>query len=74
MALKALLLRSKLDAKNKELEALRAKDADFATREAELEAAVNEMTEETPAEDREAVEAEVEAFQQEKDEHEKAKG
>lgn len=74
MALKALLLRSKLDAKNKELEALRAKDAGFATREAELEAAVNEMTEETPAEDREAVEAEVESFQQEKDEHEKAKG
>ena len=74
MALKALVLRSKLDAKNKELEALRAKDADFATREAELEAAVNEMTEETSEEDRATVEAEVEAFQQEKDEHDAAKG
>ena len=39
MALKALLLRSKLDAKKKELEALRAKDADFVKREAELETA-----------------------------------
>lgn len=74
MALKTLLLRSKLDAKKKELEDLRAKDADFETREAELEAAIREMTEETSEEDRSVVEAQTEAFQQEKDEHVSAKG
>lgn len=74
MALKALLLRSKLDAKKKELEALRAKDADFEKREAELETAIGEMTEETSEEDRQEVEKQAEDFQTEKDEHDKAKG
>ncbi len=74
MALKTLVLRSKLDAKQKELERLRAKDAEFETREAELSAAVEEMTEETPAEDRELVEQQAEAFQREKDAHDAAKG
>lgn len=74
MALKALLLRSKLDAKKKELEALRAKDADFEKREAELETAIGEMTEETSEEDRQEVEKQAETFQTEKDEHDTAKG
>ena len=74
MALKALLLRSKLDAKKKELENLRTKDADFETREAELETAISEMTEETSEEDRQEVERQAEAFQTEKDEHDAAKG
>lgn len=74
MALKTLVLRSKLDAKQKELERLRAKDTELETREAELSAAVEEMTEETPAEDRELVEQQAEAFQQEKDAHEAVKG
>lgn len=74
MALKALLLRSKLDAKKKELEALRAKDADFEKREAELETAIGEMTEETSEEDRQEVEKQAEVFQTEKDEHDTAKG
>ncbi len=74
MALKTLVLRSKLDAKQKELERLRAKDAEFETREAELSAAVEEMTEETPEEDRALVEQQAEAFQQDKDAHEAAKG
>lgn len=74
MALKALLLRSKLDAKKKELEALRAKDADFEKREAELETAIGEMTEETSEEDRQEVEKQAEEFQKEKDEHDTAKG
>lgn len=74
MALKTLLLRSKLDAKKKELETLRAKDADFEKREAELEAAIGEMTEETSEEDRKAVEDQAEAFQTEKGEHDTAKG
>lgn len=36
MALKAIMLRAKLDKKNKELDALREKDADFTKRESEL--------------------------------------
>ena len=73
MALKTLLLRSKLDAKKKSLEALREKDADFTKRENEIEAAIAEMTEETTEEDRAEVEKEAEDFQAEKDEHEKQK-
>lgn len=42
MALKALLLRKKIDTKKKELEALREKDADFEKREKELTAAIDE--------------------------------
>ena len=74
MALKVLLMRSKLDAKKKELEALREKDADFEKREAELETAISEMTEETSEEDRQEVEKQAETFQTEKDEHDTAKG
>ena len=74
MALKTLVLRSKLDARKKELEQLRQKDAEFSTREKELETAIAEMTEETLEEDRKAVEDAAEAFQQEKDEHETQKG
>lgn len=37
MALKALLLKKKLDETKKALDVLRAKDADFQTREADLE-------------------------------------
>lgn len=73
MALKALILRSKLDKKKKELEDLRKKDADFETREAELETAIEEMTEDTAEADRTVVEQQVEDFQNEKDEHEQAK-
>jgi HK97 family phage major capsid protein len=73
MALRTLLLRSKLDAKKKTLEELRKKDVDFTTRETEIEAAVNEMTEETTEEDRQAVEQQAEDFQKEKDEHDQEK-
>lgn len=73
MALKAILLRNKLDTKNKALEALRAKDAEIEKREQELEAAINEMTDETSEEDREVVEKQVEEFQLEKEGHEKEK-
>lgn len=70
MALKALMLRKKIDSKKKELEALRAKDESFTTREAELEAAINEAeTEEEQA----AVTEEIDAFNSEKEEHETAK-
>lgn len=70
MALKALMLRKKIDSKKKELEALRAKDESFVTREAELEAAINEAeTEEEQA----AVTEEIDAFNSEKEEHDTAK-
>lgn len=74
--LKVLLLRKKIDAAKKTLEELRAKDADFAKREAELEKAINEAAEaegEDAAEAQKAVEEEVEKFDQEKEEHEAAK-
>lgn len=73
MALRTLLLRSKLDAKKKSLEELRKKDEDFTKREAEIEAAVNEMTEETAEEDRQTVEKQAEDFQKEKDEYDQEK-
>lgn len=73
MALKKLLMRNKLDAKNKQLASLREKDAEFDKREKELEAAINEMNEETSEEDRTVVEQQTEAFQTEKEEHEKEK-
>lgn len=70
MALKALMLRKKIDERKAELETLRAKDADFEKREAELEASVAEASTE---EETDTVEEAVEAFEAEKDEHEKAK-
>lgn len=73
MALKALLLRKKLDDANKRLEALRAKDADFTTREAELETAISEIPEDADEETRSAVEESVTAFEAEKESHENAK-
>lgn len=73
MALKALLLRSKLDKKKKDLEELRAKGGELEKREAELEAAIREVNEETSEEDREEIEKQVESFQKEKDAHEEEK-
>lgn len=70
MALKTLMLRRSIDSKKKELEALRAKDADFQTRETELEAAINEAQ---TQEEQDTVTSEVEKFDTEKDAHEKAK-
>lgn len=73
MALKMLILRSKLAQAKAGLEKLRAKDADFATREAELEQAIEEITDETPEEDQKEIERQTDEFQKEKDEHEEAK-
>ena len=74
MALKMLILRSKKDKLEKDLANLRAKDEEFHTREAELEAAIAEMDENTSEEDRTAVEDQVEALTKEKEENEEAKG
>ena len=71
MALKVLMLRKKLNDAKKALETLRAKDADFATREAELEKAIEEANTD---EERAAVEEAVTAFETEKAEHETEAG
>lgn len=71
MALKALMLRKKLNDTRKALDALRAKDADFETREADLEKSIEEA--ETDDE-RTAVEEEIDTFTAEKTAHEEEKG
>lgn len=73
MALRVLLLRSKLDAKKKELENLRKKDSEFRKREKEFEDAITEMNEETTEEDREVINEQVDSFQKEKETHEESK-
>ena len=70
MALKAIMLRKKLNDTQKALEALREKDAEFEKREAELEASIEETT---TQEERDAVDGEIEKFEAEKKEHEEAK-
>lgn len=70
MALKAIMLRSKIDKKRSELNALLEKDADFEAREAELEQAIEEAQTE---EEQQAVSEQVEAFETEKTEHEESK-
>ena len=69
MALKALMLRRDIDRAKNDLAALREKDAEFVTREAELETAINEA--ETD-EQRAAVAEEVEKFEAEKTAHDEA--
>ena len=73
MALKALLLRKKLDDAKKRLDTLRAKDSEFQSRETELEKAIAEMPEDADEETRSAVEESVTQFEQDKDAHENAK-
>lgn len=69
MALKALLLKKKLDDSKKALEALRARDAEFEQREAELARDIEEVTEATTAEERDALDELVSAFEAEKAAH-----
>ena len=69
MALKALLLKKQIDNKRKALDAMRAKTADFETREAELTTAINEVEND---EQRAAVEEMVTAFEGERADHEQA--
>lgn len=70
MALRAIMLKKKIDDKKKELETLRAKDAEFETREADIEASINEASTD---EEREVVEGEVNKFDEEKRLHEESK-
>lgn len=70
MALKALMLRKKINDATKALEALRAKDADFVKRETELEKSIDEASTD---EERSAVEEAIEGFETEKAAHETEK-
>ena len=70
MALKALMIKKRLDTKSKELEALREKDADFEAREKDLEKSIEEASTD---EERSAVEEAVTAFESEREEHENNK-
>ena len=70
MALKAIMLRHKIDAKKKELEALRAKDAEFDKREKELETSIGEANTD---EEQQTVETEIEKYEKEKTAHDEAK-
>lgn len=75
--LKTLLLRSKIDAAKKALEALRAKDADFEKREAEITQAIEEASQmeegEAKAEAQKTVEEAVEQFDADKAAHDEEK-
>lgn len=70
--LKALMLRRSIDVKKAELAALEEKDAEFVTREAELEAAINEV-EPGNQEQEAAVTAEIETFENERTAHQDQK-
>lgn len=70
--LKALMLRRSIDAKKAELAALEEKDAEFVTREAALEAAINEV-EPGNQEQEAAVTAEIEKFENERTTHQDQK-
>ena len=73
MALKALLLRKKIDDSKKALAALQQKDSEFEAREKELALSIEEVTEETTVEERSVIDEMVEAFDTEKAAHEAEK-
>lgn len=70
MALKQIMLSRKIEQKKNELAALREKDADFETREAQLEKAIEEAK---TKEEQKIIEEEVEKFDSEKEDHETSK-
>lgn len=72
MALKALMLKRSIDAKKAELAALEAKDEEFATREADLAQAIEEV-EPGNSEQEEAINAEIEQFEADSTTHSEAK-
>ena len=70
MALRAIMLKAKIDKKREELKKLKEKDAEFATREAELETAIGEAQTE---EEQQVISEQVETFETEKKEHDEKK-
>lgn len=71
MALKALMLKKTIDGKRSALEKLN-REAEFEKRSAEIEAAINEMTEESTPEEREAVNANIDQLDSDKKENAQA--
>ena len=69
MALKALILRKRIDGVVTEIAALRARDDELAAREAEFTQAIEEMTAETTEEERSIVENDAAAFETELQQH-----
>ena len=67
--LKAMMLSREIERKEAELAALREKDAEFESREAELESAIAEVTTD---EERDAMNAEIETFETERSQHTEA--
>ena len=70
MALKALLLKKRLDDGRKKLDTLRKKSEEFEIREEELKKAIDEMPEDADEETRSALEESIAAFEQERTNHE----
>lgn len=70
MALRAIMLKAKIDKKREELKKLKEKDTEFKTREAELETAIGEAQTE---EEQQVVSGQVETFETEKKEHDEKK-
>lgn len=70
MALRQIMLKAKIDKKRAELQTLIGKDADFVTREAELEIAIGEANTE---EEQQVVTEQVETFEKERETHENSK-
>lgn len=70
MALRQIMLKAKIDKKRAELQTLIGKDADFVTREAELEIAIGEANTE---EEQKVVTEQVETFEKERETHENSK-
>lgn len=70
MALKALMLRKKIDTRNRSLEELLKKDAEFEARRKDLETSINEAATD---EEMEAVREAIDAFESEKNAHDKEK-
>jgi len=69
MALKALLLKKRLDDGRKKLDELRKKDEEFELRETELKTAIDEMPMDADEETRSALEESITAFEQEREAH-----
>ena len=69
MALKALLLKKRLDDGRKKLDTLRKKSEEFEIREEELKKAIDEMPEDADEETRSALEESIASFEQERSEH-----
>lgn len=72
MALKVLLLRKDRERYAKQLEELRAKEADLEKREAELEAAIEELTDEATQEERAVIDESIEELTKERAENKEA--